>query len=386
MKSRNVSKKWWLITLAGFGVAGAVALHFSSTAAGDGGKKSDKPLPLVSTTFAKTTDLPIKFASQGHVVPLNQVDVRSQITASIRSTHFQEGDDVQAGQLLFTLEGGDQLAQLNQAQANVAQMLAQLDDARRNYKRSQELVQAKYISSSALDTLASNVESLSAQLQAARAQVESAKVQASYTRIHAPIAGRAGAVDVHPGSLAQAGDATPLVSLIQFDPIGIEFTLPEQQLTPLLAAQAAGLTKVSATLPDGHEIEGDLTFINYAVSSNTGTINLKARFTNAQQQLWPGAFIKVTLDAGLDRNAIVLPPQAVLEGPKGHFVFNMGGDGKVSSHPVSLLRIQDQQAVVSGVADGEQVIVEGNQDLRAGMFAKVANEPAAKIEEPAAKQ
>lgn len=326
---------------------------------------------LVSVTIARAMDLPVKFSSQGHLVPLNQVDIRPQISGRIHAIHFSEGQDIRTGQLLFTLDDSELQAQLNRARAQATQIRTQLDVAQRALDRANELVGTGYISSSSLDTVAGNVKLLEAQRKAALADIESARVQLGYTRIVSPISAKAGAIQVRPGSLAQPGDALPMVSLLQFDPIGVEFTLPEQSLNAVLGARAAGQARVEVETPSGETQQGELIFINNTVNQNTGTINLKASFGNDQNQLWPGAFVRVVLDAGVDKGVMVLPPQAVLEGPTGHFVFNVDAAGKVSSHPVTLLRTQDQHAVVSGVADGEQVVVEGNQDLHAGEIAKI---------------
>lgn len=367
------TKRMLGITVAVVIVVTALAIHQGGMNTGKAAAATvGKPLPLVSLIEARTLDLPIRFSAQGHLVPLNSVDVRPQVTGTIRSVDFREGDDIKAGQLLFTLDASDRIAQLNRVEAQAANIQAQLDDARRDHNRSKELAAKGYFSSSAVDTTASKVDSFEAQLKAAKADVASARVQVGYTRIVAPISAKAGAVNVHSGSLAQQGDALPLVSLLQFDPIGAEFTLPEQNLGALLTARAIGQTAISVETLDGEKIGGDLVFINNTVNTSTGTINLKASFPNAQQRLWPGAFVRLSLSAGVDKDAIVLPPQAVLEGPDGHFVFQLDEHGKVGSRAVTLLRMQDQSAVVEGLKSGEQVVVEGNQNLRAGMTASIA--------------
>lgn len=354
---------------------------------GDGGKTEPKKAnPLVSVTSARVQDLPIRFYSQGHLVPLNEVEVRPQVAGRIRSIHFREGDDVAAGQLLFTLDDSEAVAQLNRIRAQATQIKTQMEEAERALRRANELVGTGYISASSVDTLISNVKNLEAQRRAAQADIEGARVQLGYTRIYATISAKAGAVGVHPGTLAQPGDALPLVTLLQFDPIGVEFELPEQQLATLLSARQSDATRVSLSTEEGTFVPGELIFVNNTVNTSTGTIRLKAAFSNADHALWPGAFARVTLDAGVDRNAIVLPPQAVLEGPKGHFVYNIDAGGKVTSHPVTVLRIQDQNAVVTGVANGERVVVEGNQDLRAGSFATVAPESPSSVQPPSAAQ
>jgi RND family efflux transporter MFP subunit len=363
-------KKHWFWGAAALLLVAAVTLTQQGNRA-DAKSDSPKALPTVRVGLAQTRDLPVQLQSQGHLVALNQVDVRPQITGIIRTVHFREGDDIRPGQVLFDIDPAEAQAQLSRTQAQAAQIKAQLDDADRDYHRSTELVKAGFISPSAADTSASKVESLRAQHRAALAEAETAKVQFAHTRIVSPIAARAGAVDVHPGSLAEVGGSAPLVTLLQFDPIGVEFSLPEAQLASVLKGRAEQALRIQLSTPDGQQVEGQLTFIDNTVNRNTGAINLKASFANTAGTLWPGAFVRVDLQAGLNRNATVLPPQALIEGPAGHFVFVLNEADEVTAQPVTLLRIQDEQAVVEGLSGSPRVVIEGNRNLRAGMKVQV---------------
>jgi RND family efflux transporter MFP subunit len=363
-------KKHWFWGAAALLLIAAVTLTQQGNQA-DAKSDAPKALPMVRVGLAETRDLPVQLQSQGHLVALNQVDVRPQITGIIRTVHFREGEDIRPGQILFDIDPAEAQAQLSRTQAQAAQIKAQLDDADRDYHRSTELVKAGFISPSAADTSASKVESLRAQYQAALAEAETAKVQLAHTHIVSPIAARAGAVDVHPGSLAEVGGSAPLVTLLQFDPIGVEFSLPEAQLGSVLKGRADQALRIQLNTPDGQQVEGHLTFIDNTVNRNTGTINLKASFANTAGTLWPGAFVRVNLQAGLNRNATVLPPQALIEGPAGHFVYLLNEADEVTMQPVTLLRIQDEQAVVEGLSGSPRVVIEGNRNLRAGMKVQV---------------
>lgn len=330
-----------------------------------------KPAPLVSVARVRVLDLPLTLLVQGHVTPLNQVEVRPELTAAIRTVHFREGDPVKAGQLLFTLDSGDTAALLERARAQAAQVRAQLEEAQLGHVRMRRMVDAGYMSSSAIDTQTSKVDGLTAQLAAAQADIASAGVQLGRTRIVAPVAGRTGAVDVHPGSLAQLGQMAALVAIVQLDPIGVEFELPEQHLNAVRATE----TGVEVRDAGGAARRGQLTFINSTVNVASGTVMLKASFANPDHALWPGAFVRVALEAGKDRGAAVLPPQAMLEGPNGRFVYVVDAGGHVAARPVLLLRVQDEGAVVTGVRDGERVVVEGAQDLRPGTLVRTSGAP-----------
>lgn len=351
-------------------LVGAAGQHFLFGKAVE--KSAAKQLPLVTVTMTRMVDLPLEFSAQGHLVALNQVDVRPQMTGVVRTVNFHEGDPVKAGQLLFTLDANDVGTQVNRYNAQAEQIRALLLDAQRDFVRSTELVKSGFMSPGTVATAQSKVEALQAQLKAAGAETESAKIQASYTRITAPISGIAGALAIHPGSLAQTAATAPLVTLLQIEPIAMEFTLPEAALQAILAAKEVG--KISATLetPDQQKFEGQISFVNNTVNADTGTISLKASFANTTRRLWPGGFGRVTVHAGASKNAVVLPPQAVLEGQAGRFVYVLGANGRVKATPVTMLRIQDGQAVLQGLRGDESVVLEGGQNISDGAIVALA--------------
>lgn len=335
-----------------------------------------KKAPLVSVIDARSMDIPIDLTAQGHIVPLNFVDIRPQLSAIVLTVHFREGEDVKAGQLLFTLDDRDARAQLLKAEAQGALIAAQLADARRELQRAQALVASKFVALSAADAAAGKVDALLAQARAAAADALGARTMLAHARIVAPITGRAGAVALHPGSLAQTGATAPLVTIAQFSPVGVEFSLPEQNLPVLLAAREAGTVHIS--LDGSAEDDGRLVFINNTINRDSATINVKASFPNRRQTMWPGGFARIVVHAGVSRAAVVLPPQAVQEGPGGRFVFLMGADSTVAARPVTLLRVQDGRAVVAGLSGGEKVVLEGGPNLRTGMRVELAQAGAAR--------
>jgi RND family efflux transporter MFP subunit len=351
--------------------AGAGATyHFSSTQVAP---RKAAAAPLVTVSIAQTRDLPLKLEAQGHMVALAQVDVRPQATGTIRAIHFREGDEVKAGQLMFTIDSTDVSAQLARAQATAAQMKAQLDEAQRDLGRTQQLAKSRFYSTSAVDTSASKAEALQAQYKAALADIDNARVLVDHTRITAPMGGLTGALSAHLGSLAQPGAATALVNVAQVDPIGVDFTLPEGNLSALLAARGAGKVQVALEAADGSPLAGKLVFVNNTVDTNTGTIALKAAFPNAGKALWPGSFVRVRVTAGVSRAAVTLPPQSLLDGPAGRFVYVVDAGDKVRAVPVTLLRVQDDLAVVSGLRGGERVVSEGQAGLKADVVVRIAS-------------
>ncbi|HZZ92163.1 MAG TPA: efflux RND transporter periplasmic adaptor subunit [Usitatibacter sp.] len=361
------------VAAAGFAITHGQAL--SHAEGRDGKATAQKAALVVTVTTPVARDLPIRLSAQGHLVALNQVDVRPQVAGVIRSVDFHEGDTMRVGQLLFTLDATEAEAQLARTRGTAANVQAQLDDAVRVLKRSQELLSEKFISQSAVDSAVSKVESLRGQLRTAQADIDNAMAQVAHTRIVSPLAGKAGALNVHVGSLAQPAAAQPLVVLAQFDPIGAEFSLPEDNLSAVLAARDAGAVSVSLNLPGGQRVAGQLSFINNTVTTGSGTITLKATFRNSREKLWPGAFVTVTLEAGSSRGAMVLPPEAILEGPKGSFVYTLDASNRALVHPVKVLRIQERQAVIEGLGAGARVVLQGNQSVVPGAVVAVAAAP-----------
>jgi membrane fusion protein, multidrug efflux system len=366
----HIRKKQIVVALTVVAALLAAGIGFVHSSGRSAPQKAPAAPPVVSVIASRSADVPIEFTAQGHLVSLNQVDVRPQITGTIVGVHFKEGDDVRAGQLLFTLDASDATAQLKKSQALAAQIAAQLADAQREYKRSAELVKSEFIAPSAVETVASKVDSLQAQLHAANADIDSARLALAHTRIVAPISAKAGAILVHPGSLAQVSATAALVSLSQFDPIGVEFSLPEQDLNAILAARAASAVNVAIDGADGARITGTLSFINNTVSADTATINLKASLPNPGKRLWPGSYTRVTVSAGTSKGATLLPPQAVQEGPQGRFVYLVGADGKVSQQAVTLVRMHNDMVVVDGLPAGKAVVTEGAANLHPGMQAR----------------
>ena len=204
------------------------------------------------------------------------------------------------------------------------------------------------------------------------AAVEATRVSRAYMEIRAPFAGRTGIINVRAGSLVQpsqssASASPPLVTITQIDPISVSFTLPEKELSGLQQALRAGPVAVNAVAQGGSEaFKGKVAFVDNAVDTTTGTIRVKADFTNPNGQLWPGMYVAVEIAPRVIPNATVVPAQAVQSGPDTRFVYEVGEDGKVTPRTVTLAYIEEGFAVVNGVTPGARVVVEGAQNLRPG--------------------
>ncbi|MHB1428354.1 MAG: efflux RND transporter periplasmic adaptor subunit [Rhodocyclaceae bacterium] len=355
-----------LVVLAVIIALAAAGWYWREQSAAPPAKKGPGAIPVVSAAVA-TADVPVRLAANGTVSALQSVEVRAQISATIRAVHVKEGQFVKRGERLFTLDTRTEEANLGKAAAQVAKSRADLANAERNLKRQRELFAQKFISQTALDAVQNQVDSLRAQVAADLAVVEAGRVARGYGEIVAPIAGRIGAVNVYPGSLAQPS-GTPLVSITQIDPINVSFTLPERELPQLQQSMAQGAVAVAARLDADSPAtrNGKLVFIDNAVDSGSGTIRLKAQFDNPDSRLWPGMFVTVSLSPRTLTNVLTVPVQAVQTGPERKFLYVIDAENKVGIAPVRVLLVQDGRAVIEGPDAGTRVVVEGAQNLRPG--------------------
>lgn len=346
-------------------------------------RKGPGPLVVV-TARAETRDVPVRLFANGTVTALQSVDLRAQITSTVKEVRIREGQSVRAGEPLFTLDAGTEEANLKKAQAQVEKDQSDFATAERNLQRQVELFNQKFISQAALDTAKNQVDTLTGQLAIDRAAVEAARVALTYTEIRAPFAGRTGIINVRAGSLVQptanAGSTTgalPLVTVTQIDPISVAFTLPEKELPGMQRALAAGpVEAVAATQAGDEKFTGRIVFVDNAVDTTTGTIRLKAQFDNAKMRLWPGMYVTVQVSPRTITGAVVVPAQAVQTGPDSRFVYVVGADGKVAQHTVKLAYVEQGFAVVDGVTSGARVVVEGAQNLRPGSLVAEAQRAA----------
>ena len=316
-------------------------------------------------------DVPVILTAKGTVSALQTVEVRAQISATIKAVHIKEGQFVRRGQRLFTLDTRTEAANLSKAEAQLTKDRADLTNAERNFERQRELFRQKFISQAALDTAQNQLDSMRGQLAVNQAVAAAARVTHSFGEITAPIHGRSGNISVYPGSLVQPS-GTPLVNITQIDPINVSFTLPESELAALQQRFAQSAVPVSASLEGAAQeaspeaAKGRLVFIDNAVDTASGTIRLKAEFQNDDNRLWPGMFVKVTLAPRVLVGALTVPVQAVQTGPEKKFLYVIGPDSKVTIAPVNVRLIQDAHAVIEGVTVGTRVVVEGAQNLRPG--------------------
>jgi multidrug efflux system membrane fusion protein len=373
----GVAAYWWAVPRQ---AAKSAAAQTAANGGGDGARLGGGAPALVTLAQARKQDVPVTVQVNGSVVSLNSVDLRPQITNTVREVHVKEGQFVKAGQLLFSLDERADQANLAKARAQQLKDEATLADLQRQYKRSQELLAQNFISKSAADATLSQLEAQRAAVAADRAAVQAAQVALGYSTLRAPIAGRIGAVNIYPGSLVQP--SASLLTITQLDPIAVSFPVPEDKLQDLLAA-ARGHTPVQAIVPGRKPAQGKLDFVDNTVDPQIGTVRAKAVFDNADQSLWPGQFVETHVTVRTLKDATVIPAAAVMLLADGSSVFVVDEGGSASRRKIEPLYNFGMQVAVKGLEAGEQVVLEGKQNVRPG--GKVRTDaPAPRSQSPAA--
>jgi multidrug efflux system membrane fusion protein len=358
-----------LLILGGLGAIGWNALQQKQAAnRGNGGGRPDLPVPVLAATPA-VKDVPVYLDGVGAVRALNTVTVRSQVDGKLIAVNFAEGQDVKKGDVLAEIDPAIYQAQYDQAVAKKAQDEAQLANQKLDLTRYEQLAASNAGSKQQADTQRATVAQQQALIRSDQAVIDNAQATLSYTKIVAPLSGRAGLRQVDQGNIIHAADATGLVIITQLQPIAVQFSLPQQQIMRVNAAAGRGALAVDVFGNDGVTVidTGTLKGIDNQVDPTTGTLKLKAEFSNDKFQLWPGQFVNVRLKVETLSQAIVVPTSAVQRGPAGTFSYVIGDDDVVSARPVTVTQQNETEAVVaSGIAISDRVVTTGFANLAEG--------------------
>ena len=335
------------------------------------------PSFTVPVTIAKAVQktVPIELTAIGSADAFSNVSIKAQVNAVLEEVHIKEGQFVQKGDLLFTLDARPFEAALAQAQANLARDKAQAELNETQAHRYEALYNAGVAPKEQLDQMESNAAAQEAAVHADEAAAESARLQLSYCKIYAPISGRTGALQVYPGNIVKQNDVPVLIVINQVNPIFIDFSIPEQYLGSVDKFMKQGKLRVDATpYGDTQPEVGYLTFVDNTVDNTTGTIKLKASFENADHRLWPGQFSTVLLRLAEDENATVVPTQAVQTGQSGDIIWVVKSDKTVEQRNVKVGRVVGSDSVIlTGVQPGETVVTDGQLRLIPDMKVQVTN-------------
>jgi membrane fusion protein, multidrug efflux system len=301
------------------------------------------------------------------------VAIKSRMDGEVVAVHVRDGQDVSKGQLLIQLDDRYLQAQIKQLEAAEARDRALLANAESLEQRYKDLLAKGFVSQEAYTQAQTSRDAAAATVSAARAAVETLRVELSYTQLRSPIAGRAGKVMLPLGNNVKANDTGPLVVVNQIAPIQVSFAVPDRYLNDIRAFNAKGALPVRATPQgtQGLEALGRLTFIDNAVDAQTGTIRMAATFDNADRALWPGQFVTAKVTLQEQANVIVVPSQALQNGPNGQYVYVVKPDGTAELRVVVVERTEGERAVVAkGLEAGETVVTTGQ--LRVVPGGKVA--------------
>jgi multidrug efflux system membrane fusion protein len=378
MLRRTVSIAITLLILGGLGTIGWIVLQ-QKQAANRGGGRPDLAVPVLAAT-PRIQDVPVYLDGVGAVRALNNVLVRSQVDGKLISVNFTEGQDVKKGDVLGEIDPVIYKAQFDQAVAKKAQDEAQLGNMRLDLIRYQQLAASNAGSKQQFDTQRAVVTQQEALVNADQAAIDNAQATLSYTKIIAPLSGRAGLRQVDQGNIIHASDAIGLVIITQLQPIAVQFSLPQQQIVRVNAASAKGALTVDVFGNDGVTVAdtGKLSGIDNQVDPTTGTLKLKAEFPNANLQLWPGQFVNVRLRVETLAQAMVVPTSAVQRGPAGTFSYVIGDNDIVTAKPIVVTQQNETDAVIaSGISASDRVVTTGFANLSDGAKVIVGNNDSA---------
>jgi multidrug efflux system membrane fusion protein len=322
----------------------------------------------VNVTAVVQKDVPVRLRAIGNVEAYSTVTVKSQVDGELAQINFKEGQEVKEGDLLFVLDPRPFQAALQQAEANLAKDRAEADNARVQAERYKRLLANNFVSKDQYDQFRTQAESFDAAVKADQAAVENAKLQLQYCYIHSPITGRIGQYLLHVGNVVKNHDTT-LVTINRIRPVYVDFSVPEQHLPDIRNSAATHQLKVEAFIgtDEAHAAAGELSFIDNAVDTKTGSVLLKGTFPNEDEVLWPGQFVSVALTLRTQPNALLVPNAAVQTGQQGQYVFVVGKDLTVQVRPVVTGMAVDEEVVVEkGLELGETVVTRGQIRLAAG--------------------
>jgi membrane fusion protein, multidrug efflux system len=322
----------------------------------------------VAVSPALKQNVPYYLSGLGTVTAFNTVTVKSRVDGELQKVNFTEGQFVHEGDLLAQIDPRPFQVALEQMEGQLFRDQAQLNNARVDFKRYDQLAKEGVIASQQVDTQNATVGQLEGAVRADQAQIDNEKLQLVYCRITAPISGRVGLRLVDQGNMIHATDPNGLVVITQVQPIAVLFTLPEDNLPDVIPHMKSGELGVQAYSRDDQTMlaTGKLLTVDNQIDATTGTVRFKAAFDNHDLSLWPNQFVNTRLMLTVRKDAIVVPLAAIQNGTQGSYVFTVKG-GKANMQPVKVDLTQGNIALIaSGVSVGDQVVVDGQERLQAG--------------------
>ncbi len=388
---KNSRKKKDLLILAAVflisqGFINACSRNDQASGGNEGAKQQKKPAP-VSVAEAAVKDVPVHISAIGNIQAYSNVSIKSQVEGEITAVHFKEGQEVNTGDPLFTIDSRMYESLLKQAEANLAKNRAQLANTKKQLERYASVLR-KGITEEQYDNLSASAASIEALIRADEALIEAARLKVSYCQIKAPVSGITGSLKVSKGNIVKANDnEKPLVSINQIRPVYAVFSVPERNLSEIRTNMAEKDLQVTAAISgnDRKKFSGSLSFIENSVDVATGSILMKATFPNEDASLWPGQFVNITLELGTTKGAVTIPSQSVLAGQNGEYVLVVKDDETVEFRDVKTgTSINGDTVINEGIKAGEKVVTDGQMKLSPGSKIRIAE--AKEEEEPDQKQ
>lgn len=365
---------WWLWPAS-------TAVKAPASQAGKGGRPgfgaSVDPVP-VRVEPAKVGDFPLYFKALGTVTATNTVNVRSRVAGELVKVHFEEGQQVKAGDLLAEIDPRAYRIALQQAEGTLAQNQAQLKNAQVDVARYKGLYAEDSIAKQTLDTAEALVGQYLGTVKTNQAAVNDARLNLEFTQIRAPISGRLGLRQLDLGNLVAANDTTALVVITQTQPISVAFTLPETELPAVLERYRSGASLPVEAWDRGDtrlQANGVLGSLDNQIDTTTGTLKFKARFENKDQALFPNQFVNVRLLADTLKQVVLAPAAAIQFGNDGSFAYVVNAENKVNVRKLKVGASDGEQSVIlEGLAAGERIVLEGTDRLREGSLVEVVQD------------
>jgi multidrug efflux system membrane fusion protein len=379
-KKRHTGWVWLVVAVALGGLAYYMYVSAPAPGAssgkkgGKGGKGAGGDVP-VAVAKAHRGSIPVYLDGLGTVAAFYTVLVRSRVDGQLMTIPVNEGDLVQKDQTIAEIDPRPYQVMLDQAEGAMARDQALLANARVDMDRYQTLLKQDAVPSQQVDTQKALVAQYEGNIKTDQANIENAKLQLTYSKITAPISGRIGLRLVDPGNIVHASDTTGLLVITQLQPISVLFTIPEDNLPEVLKKLRAGASlQVDAYNRDKTEKldTGKLLTVDNTIDPTTGTSKLKAIFDNTKNALFPNQFVNIRLLVDTQGNQVIIPENAVNQGPQGQFVYIVGDDAKVKVQPVEVGVIEGQWAqITKGINDGDAVVVDGADKLQAGSRVRI---------------
>lgn len=389
-RPRNLSRQWLLGSLALVVLALLLWWFWPSPAEAPKGRGRFGDMGPVPVRVASVTqgDFPVELKALGTVTAYNRVNVRGRVEGELVKLLFKDGQKVKAGDLLAVIDPRSYEIALQQAQGALQESQAQLRNAELDLARYRGLYAEDSIARQTLDTQQALVNQYRGGIKSLQADVASARLNLDFTQIRAPISGRLGIRQADVGNLVSSGDALPLVVITQTLPIAVIFTLPEAELPAVVQQLRAGETLTVEAWDRSEKLklaDGELESVDNLIDTATGTVKLKARFSNAEELLFPNQFVNVRLRVKTLQNVTLMPAAALQFGASGTFAYLVDAEDKVQMTPISVGASDGQLSVVEqGVKAGDRLVLEGTDRLRSGNQVEVIGDtPVAAQSEPA---